>query len=112
MTQLRTQPITISMLFISLWSLIKLGNDRRCELYLETTTKIYLLCIFIILHANHSYSSAVPSISYDDYDPAEHKRIFFTHVTAYVALILRIKIGIPFAYKQQFISANLEIFYQ
>ncbi len=72
---------------------LQLGNDYKCEVYPQKTTTIYLLYIWIILHANHSYSSAVPSTSYD---PAGHKMIFFIYGTALVGWISQIKIGIPF----------------
>ncbi len=68
------------------------------------TNTIFAIHSFI-LHVNHSYSSAVLSISYD---PAEHKMIFFQHGTTPARSVSHIKIWIPFAEKQQLMSASLE----
>ncbi len=108
MTLVGTQSITISMKFILLWSYIILENHYRCQLSEGTTTTIYLPYIWIILHRNHSYSSAVPSISYD---PAEHKMIFFIYGIGPIGLVSQIKIWISFAEKQQLMSASWETFY-
>ncbi len=91
MTSLRTQLIVISMEFMPLLNHLELKTHYKCELLPETETKPYLLYNWIILHANHCYSSAVPSISYD---PAEHKMIFFIYSTAHVGLVSQIKIDI------------------
>ncbi len=109
MTPLRTQPITTSVAFILLLNQLELKTHYKYELLPETETKQYLLCNWIILHANQWYSSAVPSISYD---PAEHKMIFFIYGIGPIGLVSQIKIWISSVYKRQFMSANLEIFHQ
>ncbi len=63
------------------YGIIGLIDVIRLQFRSKKTTTLHLQYIWIILHYNHSYSSAVPSISYD---PAEDKRIFFTHETASV----------------------------
>ncbi len=109
MTSLQTQLIVVSMESITLLSHLQLGTHAKFELSLETRTTPHLPYICIILHANHCYSSAVPSISYD---PAEHKPIFFKHGTASVGLILRIKIRISFEEQQKFMSARWDAFHE
>ncbi len=103
MTSLRTSSITTSTTFILLWSHVILENRYRCELHRETTPTIYILYIWIILHANNRYSSAVPPTLYHR---AEHERTFFKHGTAPDTIISQIKIWISFEEKWELMSAR------